>query len=148
MRAWMAQVNNTRHPYITRMGIYMNAASECLQRYKNSTVKAPIHRTYKISCNWHHFQNTLKILKQSLINNGCSNQSFVYILAKNIGNICKGKSSDEATVRHKIFYQNQFSEAYKIDKRVLKHIIKNNTTCLKQNKKNRSDNILQEQNRK
>ena len=33
----------------TRTGIYLNANSECPQRYKDGTVKAIIHRTYKIS---------------------------------------------------------------------------------------------------
>ena len=43
--------------------IYLNANSECLQRYKDGPIKALIHRTYKISHNWQAFDNSINNLK-------------------------------------------------------------------------------------
>ena len=38
-------------------------------------------------------------------------------------------TNTEEPTKHKIFYQNQFSEAYKTDERVIRNIISNNVEC-------------------
>ena len=41
----------------TSQGIYLNARSECPERYKIGTIHALIHRTYKISSTWNLFHD-------------------------------------------------------------------------------------------
>ena len=60
----------------TNTGIYLNANSECPERYKISTIRALIHRTYKISSTWQLFNSEVEKLKQAFINNGYSNNMF------------------------------------------------------------------------
>ena len=65
----------------TNSGFYLNARSECLDRYKESTIKALIHRTYKI-CSEGNAEQSINVLKQAFINNGYSNTLFDAILHK------------------------------------------------------------------
>ena len=41
----------------------------------------------------------------------------------------KPTTNTKETTKHKIFYQNQFSESYKTDERVISNIISNNVEC-------------------
>ena len=62
--------------------LYLNANSECPQRYKEGTVKALIHRTYKIYSDMELFHDCIIKLKQSFVNNGYSNERFDKTLQK------------------------------------------------------------------
>ena len=119
----------------THAGIYLNYNSECPQRYKDGTIKALIHRTYKISSSWSHFQNSVNILKQSLVNNNYPNRNFDHILNSYINKIFRQDPAPETNVTHTIFYKNQFSFNYKIDERIIKEIVYNNTKCTKSSEK-------------
>ena len=84
---------------------------------------------------WPLFQTNMMQLKQVLINNGYSNNSFDSILSKFL-NQCNSKeqpNSDNNKLTHKVFYQNQFSSNYKKDERIIKSIIRNNTNCIRPN---------------
>ena len=122
----------------TDTGVYLNAKSECPQRYKTGTIKALIIRTYKISSDWSIFHRSIQNLKQALINNGYSNRDFDRVLNSYINPTRRQPAppniSDENT--HEIFYKNQFSEAYKIDERIMKEIVHSNVKC-----KNQSDKL-------
>ena len=113
----------------TNPGIYLHANSECTQQYKNSTIKALIHRTYKISSDWSHFCSSIQTLKQSIVNNGYSNRFFDKILSHYLDTILTPKQQKTNVETYTIYYKNQYSTAYKTDERILKHIIKTNTHC-------------------
>ena len=120
----------------TNTGVYLNADSECPQRNKDGTIKALTHRRYKTSSNWHLFHDSMQILKQSLINNGYSNPLFDSILSNYTNKLnFKRENSNQTVLLNKIYYKNQYSEAYKTDERILRQIVKNNTTCTKQNER-------------
>ena len=112
----------------------LNARSECPDRYKSSVITGSIRRAYKICSSQNLFNNKIKKLKQILINSGYTNAEFdnelkTFLLKKdspppnnNINNI-------------KIYYKNQMSPSYKIDEKILKNIVKNNTLCTDDNEK-------------
>ena len=114
----------------TNSGIFLNANSECPERYKLGTITALIHRAYKISSDWHIFNSTVDRLKQLFVNNGYSNKTFDNQLNKYLNKVNnKNEVTARATTVHKVYYQNQFSAAHKTDERILKEIVKNNTRC-------------------
>jgi hypothetical protein len=118
----------------TNAGIYLNYSSECPQRYKDGTIKALIHRTYKITSDWQLFHNNIEILKQSLINNGYPNKLFDSVLANYLSKQQNSQQPEPGT-SHTVYYQNQYSQSYKVDERTIKAIVKNNTHCINQTDK-------------
>lgn len=136
-------VNGRNNSYITsvhtkktNVGAYLNARSECPDRYKTGTIKALIHRSYKISSNWQHFQESLRKIKQTLINNGYSNSLFDEILRKYLSKLNNDDNRiDNIDKTHKLFYKNQYTPAYKTDERILKKIVSENVKCTKPNEK-------------
>ena len=96
----------------TNNGIYLHARSECPQRYKDSTIKALIHRTYKISHTWQLFHDSILKLKQAFIYNGYSNSLFDNILSHYLATISQ-KTGDptndaknpELQKFHNVYYQ-------------------------------------------
>ena len=141
----------------------------CSAWYKEGTIKALIHRAYKVSSTWQHFNNSIHKIKQALINNGYANYLFDRILKqylnrrKEIENRnqgtrhesdtvgdrepirvvgsehvedqrrVEGGGVDGATVRHDVYYCNQYSSAHKTDERILRQIIRNNVQCTENN---------------
>ena len=79
-----------------------------------------------ISSSWSNFHHSIQNLKQALINNGYTNRLFDSVLSKYLNTVSQTKSHEQ-TVSHHVYYRNQFSNAYKTDERVLKHIIRSNT---------------------
>ncbi|KAF2354160.1 hypothetical protein FHG87_015087, partial [Trinorchestia longiramus] len=104
----------------TNTGIYLHANSETPQRYKNSTIKALIHRTYKISSSWQLFHSSIVKLKQALINNGYSNTMFDNLLRNYLLKVNCSTKEEPNRITHTIYYLNQYSSAYKTDERILK----------------------------
>ena len=115
----------------TNPGIYINTSSEYPERYKNGTIKALIHRTYKISSDWQLFNHSIDTLKQTLINNGYSNKLFDRILNTYLNDKLNNKQAITCDTgrTHTVFYKNQFSLAYKTDEWILQEIMKNNIHC-------------------
>ena len=64
----------------TNSGINLHTDSECPETYKNSTVRAMIHRTHKI-CSSDKLESSLNALQQVFVNNGYSNKTFNKILS-------------------------------------------------------------------
>ena len=64
----------------TNSHIYLNFNSECYQRYKDATVQAMIHRTYKNTSNYNIFHQQVTHLKLAFINNAYPNCTFEKIL--------------------------------------------------------------------
>ena len=118
----------------TDPGIYLNASSECPDRYKDGTISALIHRTFKFSSNGMAFQQSITNLKQSFVNNGYSNTRFDSVFNKYMQKI---SSPPEATQQEgntiEVYYKNQFSSAYKTDEKVMNDIIGKNVKCVNDN---------------
>ena len=115
----------------TDSGKVLNGSSECPERYKTGMIRTLIQRSYKISSDWTLFEQDIKRLKQTLVNNGYSNSMFDQICNKfleNVNNTSTQIIQDNSEV-HTIFYKNQMSNAYKTDEKVLKAILKNNIKC-------------------
>ena len=122
----------------TASGSYLNAISECPERYKTGTVKALIHRNYRIASDWQNFHANISIVKQALINNGYSNTKFDNILNRYLKERIERNPpqlTDPEARTHNLFYRNQYSNAYKTDERILRNIIKENTQCVDNNHK-------------
>ena len=79
----------------TNSGIYLNYNSECPQRYKDATINALIHRTYKISSSWQLFHTHIKHLQQAFINNGYPNSLFEKILKRYLTKLNTVRSNQE-----------------------------------------------------
>jgi hypothetical protein len=118
------------HRKTTNPGFYLNARSECPDRYKTGTVHALIHRTYKICSDWTMFTNSIQKIKQSLINNGYSNTMFDDALRRYLDRVTTGQTPGSTIGRtHTVYYRNQFSSSYKADENILRKIIMTNVTC-------------------
>ena len=77
---------------------------------------------------WQLFDNTINKLKQTFINNGYPNKLFDSIVQNYLNKKCTVSSKNIAPPNtHNIYYQNQFSNSYKTDKRIIKQIVKDNT---------------------
>ena len=113
----------------TDAGIYINAASECPDRFKDGTIRALIHRTYKLSSNMDIFHASAQNLKQSFINNGYSNRKFDFIFKQYTEKLRTPSLPEPTATPHVLYYQNQFSDAYKIDERVIRNIVSGNVQC-------------------
>ena len=87
----------------TDTGVYLNASSECPARYKESTVKALIHRTYKVSSDWNVFNSSIDTLKQTFINNGYSNTTFDRLLRAYLDKVHRREATNEDRVKHDIY---------------------------------------------
>ena len=122
-------IHTSIHTKPTNPGIYLHANSECTQQYKNSSIKNLIHRTYKISSNWSVFHVSIQKLKQTIINNGYSNRTFDTLLSQYLDQRHKPIQNKTNEETHTVYYNNQYSNMYKIDERIVKHIVNSNTKC-------------------
>ena len=100
-------------------------------------IKTLIQRSYKIASDWNLFEQDMKRLKQTLINNGYSNSQFDKVCSDFVDSINNNNENNtpENSNVHEIFYQNQMSDTYKIDEKVIKTILKNNVKCNNENDK-------------
>ena len=118
----------------TKPGIYLNPKGECPDRYKEGTVKALIHCSYRVSSDLTTFHASVEKLKQSFINNGHSNRMFDTILQNFINRTHQQDREKPLHIdpdhTHKIYYTNFFSSSYKIAERIMNSIIFNNTSCV------------------
>ena len=65
------------------------------------------------------------------INNGYLNKLFDSILQTYLNKKCRVSSKNIAPPNtHNIYYQNQFSNSYKTDERIIKQIVKDNIKCV------------------
>ena len=115
----------------TDSGKCLNANSECIERYKNSVVMSYLNRAYKVSHSWKDFHDEVCNIKQMLINNNYSN----YYVDAQIRNFLHKKhenanqTHDDTNTTITLFYNNQMHRNYKIEERMLRSIILNNTKC-------------------
>ena len=95
-------------------------------------IRGLIDRTHKISSSIEIFNVECNKLKQLLKNNGYSNSLFDCILKKYVQQK-QSQPQETPNQTHDLFYRNQITSSYKIDKKVLKIIIKQNIKCTNEN---------------
>ena len=117
----------------TSSGSYLNAKSECPERYKDGMIHGLILRTHKISSTWSSFHQELNTLKQTLVNNGYENRRIDLVIQNFLNKQMEKQTVENNTVNtHRVFYKNQMHSNYATDESVLKKIIKNNVKCVDQ----------------
>ena len=108
----------------TDIGKCLNGASICPDRYKDSVVKAYIHRAMTHCSSWSHVNVELRRVKQILTNNNYP----IHVIDKHIQDALKTASErhprqTEDMPVHRLFYKNTMSPAYKTDEKVLRSIV-------------------------
>lgn len=116
------------HRKATDLGKCMHPNSECPERYKDSAIRAYIHRAHKTCSSPEILKSELCRTKQILVNNGYSNSKIdleIHQCMKSFN--APPTNNDKRDI--KIYYCNQMSSAHKTDERVLQNIIKRNVRC-------------------
>jgi hypothetical protein len=107
----------------TDIGRVLNAASECPERYKKSTIRALIHRAFKTCSTEGDLNTELRNCKQILVNNGFTNSTIDEEISKLRS---KQKGLEQNKNFTTIYYQNQMTSGYKADERIITSIVHNN----------------------
>ena len=116
------------HRKTTDKGKCMNPSSECPDRYKRSVIRAYLYRAHKTCSDMNERKSEIERCKQILINNGFTNRE----VDKEINGYrnTANASADETNEVIKLFYENQMTNSYKTDERVLNQIIERNVNVL------------------
>ena len=116
----------------TDMGRCLNGSSDCPQRYKESVVNAYVSRAIKHGSSWALVDSELSRVRQMLVNNNYPICMVDRCIRDAIAKHNKKQNEQEHTetdhsqnsVTHKLYYQNNMSQAYKDDEKALKTIVK------------------------
>ena len=120
----------------TNEGKCLNANSECVKRYKNSVITSYLNRAFKVCMSWEEFHKEILHIKQMLVNNNFSDIE----IDSHIKNFIDKKFNNSQEQQQKIeytplFYKNQMHSNYKIEERVIKELVYNNTEEIDKGKK-------------
>lgn len=122
------QFQTSVHRKPTDLGKCMHPNSECPERYKDSAIRAYIHRAYKTCSSQALLQSELRRTKQILVNNGYSNRKVDQEINRCMESFnALPTNSDRRDIT--LYYCNQMSSAHKTDERVLQEIVKRNVRC-------------------
>ena len=145
-------VNSTTGKFLTSVyrkptdnGKCLNGISECPDTYKQSVVRAYIHRALKHCTTWPLVHEELNRIKQLLVSNNFTQTDIDKEIRRQLHkhflppdrhqiteqtneNSCK---SDTAKTNIQLFYQGSMSTAYKEEEKVLRDIITRNCTPVK-----------------
>ena len=123
------QFNTSVYRKPTNSGHCLNGKSECPSRYKQSVIKAYIHRAFKHASSWELLHQELDRVRQILADNSYSQREvdaeIQRALDKHINQPPQRAKADTGTT-HTLLYENQMNDAYKTDERVLRNIIRRN----------------------
>ena len=114
----------------TDTGHCMNGEGECCDRYKDSVVRAYIHRALKNCSTWTKLDCELNRIRQILVNNGYSNNTFDTILRHQLNKFLTSDRQENNNSNNRditVYYCNTFTPAYKHDEKAIKDII--SKTC-------------------
>ena len=119
----------------TDQGKCLNYNSECPDKYKLSVINNYLNRAYRISDTWQKFHQEIAHIRQTLVNNNYPNTVF----DNQLRNFLEKKQSKEEPLKNKqlipIYYESQMHKNYKIEERIIKDIVYNNTKCLDESSK-------------
>ena len=118
----------------TDNGNCMNGDSECVDKYKVSVITNYLNRAYKVSKTWEDFHIEVLHIKQRLINNNYTNSMVDTEINKFLTQKeTKDNKKDKNSIP--VYYESQMHLNYKIEERVIKNIIYDNTKCTSPNDK-------------
>ena len=112
----------------TDNGNCLNGDSECIEKYKVSVIASYLNRAYKVSKSWLEFHNEVLHMKQRLINNNYSN----IMVDTEIKKFLTKKENEIAKEKRKtipVYYESQTHLNHKVEERMIKKIVYDNTKC-------------------
>ena len=112
------------------MGLCLNGASECPQRYRRSTITSYIRRALTHCSSWKETMKEIEFASQTLINNGFSNTEIHKVTRDTINKWYDSDGNTNQNNKIKIYYQNQYHRHYQQDERALRKIIDDNVKVL------------------
>jgi Ser-tRNA(Ala) deacylase AlaX len=133
------EIDGSGEDYITTVyrkptdtGKCLNPAGECPDRYKISVIRAYLHRAHKTCSTPEILQSEINRTKQILINNGFTNSQVDCAVRKyNNNNI----QTNDDHPKIDLFYENQMSNSYQTDERIIKQIIDRNVRSIDPNER-------------
>ena len=114
----------------TDQGKCLNYKSECPDRYKLSVINNYLNRAYKVSSSWENFHNEILHVKQVLVNNNYPNSLVDMQIKKYLGKKVNNENSSQGKSVVPIYYEAQMHDNYKLEERIIKNLIYDNTKCL------------------
>ena len=119
----------------TNMGTCLNGNSDCVDRYKISVINSYINRAFNISNSWEDFHKEVTFIKQMLINNDYSNTLVDNQINQFISRKIEPNQTNEEKTSIPVYYNSQMNQNYKLEERVIKQLIKDNTHCIESDKR-------------
>ena len=114
----------------TDQGKCLNNKSECPDKYKLSVINNYLNRAYKISDSWQDFHREILYVKQVLVNNNYPNTLVDTQLKKFLDQKHSSGNNIQSKNLIPIYYENQMHENYRLEERIIKNIVYDNTRCL------------------
>ena len=119
------------HRKNTDLGKCLNGASDCPDRYKNSVVKAYVHRALTHCSTWQLVHQELKRVRQILSDNNYPISVIEREIQAALSKRLEQRPPESQGTTHHLFYKNTMSPGYKADEKVLRSIIHRNCKPVK-----------------
>ena len=110
----------------TDPGKCLHGQSECPQRYKESVIRAYVHRAVKHCSNWAAIDCEIKRIKQVLVNNSYPISFVDTTISKVMDKYINRDQMASPGTTHVLYYRNQMSAGYKADEKALRSIVRRN----------------------
>ena len=111
----------------------MNALSVCPDRYKRGVIRTYVRRALKVCSTWELIDNEIHYVKKMLMSNNYSLPHIEREIRAALDDYLQPKRLSSISNVYLLYYKNHMSGAYKIDKRILKGIVKANVTPTENN---------------
>ena len=131
------QYHTTVYKKPTNAGLCLNGNSQCTETYKMSVISSYVNRAYKTTKTWKDFDQEIRHIKQTLVNNDYSNTIIDEYIKKFLTNKQREESNNEQlhTTYLDLYYKSQYHENYKTDERIMREIINTNIKSTKSGEK-------------
>ena len=114
------------HRKSTDLGKCLNGASDCPDRYKNSVIKAYVHRALTHCSTWQLVHQELRRVKQILVDNNYPISVIEQEIKLALSRRLEQRHSQTVGATYHLFYRNTMSPGYRTDEKVLRGIIHRN----------------------
>lgn len=111
----------------TNTGHCLNGKSECPQRYKDSVIRAYVHRALTHCSSWELVHQELTRIRSVLASNSYEKENIEDIISRQLNKHCQQKPAAKPKGSEiKIFYQNTMTSEYKKEEKSLQDIVMKN----------------------
>ena len=121
------------HRKKTDGGRCMNARSVCPARYKRGVIRTYVRRALKACSTWELFDSELSYVKEMLLNNNYLATDIEHEIKVALDEHFQSDKKDDKRHTNILYYKGQMSDAYRVDERILKEIIKTNVNPVEDN---------------